>query len=70
MNYSSGPKLRADDVADLVGMGPSAFHQTEDSLLALAGSLVNFEDGKEGVEGGLSVTKSLVVQCFIRRGLN
>ena len=52
--------LRSGDVADLVGMGPSAFHQSEGSEEALR------ELFGESGDDALSVTKSFVVQVFRR----
>jgi len=56
--------LKLADLRDVVGMGPSAFHGTEESQAALetffeARGVVG-EDGERRVR----VTKSFVVQCF------
>jgi SAM-dependent methyltransferase len=69
-------QLGSEDVADLVGMGPSAFHQTEASLAALADRFdrevgrgaadATAEAGAGGGGGTMAVTKSFVVQCFRR----
>lgn len=49
-------ELRLGDVQDLIGMGPSAFHQSEDSQRAISKLF--------GDDGVVSVTKSFVVQVF------
>ena len=54
-------ELRLEDVRDLIGMGPSAFHQSEESTQALSKL---FGDESETEEGVISVTKSFVVQVF------
>lgn len=50
-------------VRDLVGMGPSAFHQSEESMHALS-KLFDDEGVSGETEGVISVTKSFVVQVF------
>jgi len=66
------PELRLRNVRDLVGMGPSAFHQSQESTRALSGLFDNEGesdgdgDGEGNGEDGraISVTKSFVVQVF------
>ena len=50
--------LTAQDVSDLIGMGPSAFHQTEDAAEALEELFRNERSGR------VEVTKSFVLQVF------
>jgi glycerophosphoryl diester phosphodiesterase/SAM-dependent methyltransferase len=50
--------LTAQDVSDLIGMGPSAFHQTEDAAEALQELFRNERSGR------VEVTKSFVLQVF------
>lgn len=46
-------------------MGPSAFHQSEESTRALSKLFEGFTEGVVGEkEGVISVTKSFVVQVF------
>ena len=56
--------LNLADLRDVVGMGPSAFHGTEESAAALEtffeARAIAGEDGERRVR----VTKSFVVQCF------
>ena len=57
-------ELTLEDVRDLVGMGPSAFHQSEESTHALSNL---FRDDDESLPSGsrvIPVTKSFVVQVF------
>jgi hypothetical protein len=55
-------ELGKSDVADILGMGPSAFHDDENSENEKSSSVFG-EDG----DGVVSVTNAFVIQTFVRR---
>ena len=55
-------ELGKSDVADIIGMGPSAFHDDENSENEKSSSVFG-EDG----DGVVSVTNAFVIQTFVRR---
>ena len=56
--------LNLADLRDVVGMGPSAFHGTEESAAALETFFERRAIAGEDGERRVRVTKSFVVQCF------
>lgn len=56
--------LNLADLRDVVGMGPSAFHGTEESAAALETFFETHAIAGEDGERRVRVTKSFVVQCF------
>ena len=56
--------LNLADLRDVVGMGPSAFHGTEESAAALETFFETRAIAGEDGERRVRVTKSFVVQCF------
>ena len=56
--------LSLANLRDVVGMGPSAFHGTEESAAALEAFFEARAIAGEDGERRVRVTKSFVVQCF------